>query len=204
MSDDFKFDLRQFDEAIFYRLETTDKALPEIINTAARNSAYRAAQFTPVATDATIRQSLTSNPHLLAALTSRYLAATGQGRLPAPQFKAAMQAYMRAKFGTKKYLRSGWAPCIRAMGGNFRGGVNQKAEDAYAKRSGRKSGIHSSGRRATRMRLAALLIWITDQPTEAKAKSAEAIAFRALQKGIDFVADDMIKHAQEKLAKLYQ
>lgn len=199
---DFKFDLRQFDEAIFYRMETTDKALPEIINTAARNAAYRAAQFTPVATDATIRQSL-SKPHLLAALTSRYLAAHGQGRLPPGQFKAAMEAYERAKLGTKKYLRSGWAPCIRAMGGGFRGGVNQKAEDAYTKKSGRKSGIHSSGRRATRFRLAALLIWITDQPTDAKRASAEKIAFTALQKGIDFVADDMIRHAQEKLAKLY-
>lgn len=202
MSNDFKFDLRQFEEAIFYRLETTDKALPEIINTAARNAAYRAAQFTPVATDATIRASL-AKPHLLAALTSRHLRRAGIGKLPPGEFRAAMQAYLRAKLGTKKYLRSGWAPCIRAMGGNFRGGVNQKSEDAYGKKSGRKSGIHSTGRRATRMRLAALLIWITDQPTDAKASSAEAIAFTALQKGIDFVADDMIRHAQEKLAKLY-
>lgn len=200
---DFKFDLRQFDEAIFYRMETTDKALPEIINTAAKNVAYRAAQFTPFASKASIRQSLMKRPNLLAALTSRYLRATGQGKLAPPQFKAAMEAYVNARSASSKYLRAGWAPCVRALGHNFKGGVNQKMEDEYTKLTGKPTKIRSTASPAKRFRLAAILTWITLQPTAAKQASAERIAFAALQKGIDFVATDMIKHAQEKLAKLY-
>lgn len=190
----FDVDLRAFNDGIYHRQQTTDEALPQILNKAGGDVSLRAAQFTAVASKAAIRAGLRKDPHLLAALTSIRL--QGQ-KLKTPDFAAAMKKYEETRLGGWKYLRSGWAPAARAFDRKFRGGVNQKAENRH------KSGLRGYGKKATRLNLAARLAWITLQPSERKKEGAEKIAAEALQKALNFVGDDMVKHAQEKLAKLY-
>lgn len=191
----FDVDLRKFEEGIFYRLETTDKALPEILNKSGGDVALRAASFTKFATKASVHESLHRDKHLLAALTSLRLRGV---KVSKPAFRQAMEKYEKTRMGGLKFLRSGWAPIAYDFGFQFKGGRNQAARNGAVNNK-----IRSSGKKATKAHLRALLTWVTVQPSTAKQESAQKIAAEALQKALNFVGDDMVKHAQEKLAKLY-
>lgn len=192
------FDQRQWKRAIRFYQEESKKGEAETLNHAGSNLAYRAAQFTPVTSNASIRASLTGDQHLLAALTSIHLRHSGVGILKSPAFKEAMAALVKSRQGAKKYLRASWAPIVRAFNKKFRGGVNAKTESAYAK----QTGIESSARPASPSHLVALMKWVNKQPNSHKAEGAEKIAEKALSQAFTFVIRDLLAYRPKQHGKI--
>lgn len=177
----------EFESALDAYEQATGKDSVEILNRAGLNVAYRAAQFTPVADAADIRSGLLSDPHLVYALTALSLKKRGIGKLPAPEFQAAVAAFIAQRVASRRYLRSGWFDAIRDLGGTVRG-------DEF-------KGSHGFANKATVINLLTEIAWILDEANGVKAESAEDIGAKALQEALDFVAADMLEYAQEKLAK---
>lgn len=190
-----ELDLSKFTPQMELYVQVCKSSEAEALNKKAADVAYRAAQFTPVATAQSIKASLNKDAHLLAALTSIRLKQTGRGILPKPQFRQAMGRFVKYRMGAKKYLRSGWAPLIEFFGRTFRGGASGAGTKAFFKKT------QSHGMRATPVMLVAELTWVTEQPTQSKADGAEAIAFTALQKAVDYVAEDMGTYIERQIAK---
>ncbi len=180
--------LDQFQDAINSYQEATQKDMVDVLNRAGRNVAYRAAQFTDVASAAKIRAELYRDPHLVYALTSLSLRKQGIGTLPKGAFQQEVEKFISRRQSSTRYLRSGWAQAIIDLGGTFRG-------------SRLTRGTHGYGSKATLIELLAEIAWIIDEPNDHKADSAEEVGMKALQKALDFVTQDMQQYAEEKMAK---
>lgn len=183
--------LNSFADALYQYERATKKDCVEILNRAALNIAYRAAQFTPVAEAADVRSQLFRDSHLVAALTSLSLKKRGIGRLPSPEFEREMKKFVTRRVGSRRYLRSGWAPAIVALGGSFKGSRLVKGIDGY-------------GDRATAVSLLAEIAAIIDEPTDGKVEGAETIGEKALNEAVEFVTEDLLSYAQERLARTAQ
>lgn len=184
---DFTFDTREFQSALQQYSEATKKDESEILNRAGKNVAYRASQFTPVAEAATIKSGLFADDHLRFALTAMKIKERGMGVLKSPQFAQEVEKFVRSRVASRRYLKAGWAVAIEKFGGTYRGSKFRGATGEAIK--------------ATADSLITELAAILDEPTEAKAQSAESKMLPALQEALDFVARDMIDYAQRKLAK---
>lgn len=180
--------LRNFEEALDLYMTTTKKDMSEVLNKQALNVAYRAAQFTSFAERGAILRALKVDPHLAYALTSLSLKKRGIGKLPKGQFQAEVDAFIQRRISSSRYLRTGWAPAIIALGGTFKGIKTERGADGYADKS-------------TPAKLLAIIANVIKEPNEAQAYRAENALFPALEEAVNFVAEDMVKHAQEKLAK---
>jgi hypothetical protein len=161
--------------------------MPEILNKAALNICYRASSFTPKGDANRIRASLMRDPHLRYALTAIELKKRGVGALKKPEFAKAVERFVSRRASSANYLRAAWAQAIQNLGGSFRGAKFKGASEGFANK-------------ATVKRLIAEIVAVLDQPTEGKAASAEAIGMEAVQKAINFVAEDMLTYARQKLA----
>lgn len=200
-----ELDLSEFIPAMELYVNVSKKASSESLNKKSIDIAKTAMAFTPFATPTTIKQSLTSDPHLLAALTSIHL---GKGNiLPSPRFKQAMIAFEKSRQQGIKYLRSGFIPIVEALGSVVRGGKESRApgKASYASEKSTalfasKSGVHSYANVATPIRLETVLVWVTDQKTDAKKESAEEIAMKALQMSIDYQWEvDLPRYLESRL-----
>ncbi len=181
------FDTREFTRALGLYAEATQKDEAEILNRAARNLAYRAAQNTPVAQAAEIKSGLFRDEHLRFALTSIALKKRGIGALKSPEFQKEVDRFVARRIASRRYLRAAWAPAIIALGGSFRGT--------------KFKGIVGEAKKATARKLVAEILTLINQPDQSHAKGAEEIVAKALQKALDFVAQDMIQYADRKLSQ---
>lgn len=180
----FTLDTSSLESAFLAYEKATDKDLPEILNRAGKNIAYRAAQFTDFATALDIHNDLFRDENLIYALTSIRLKKQNRGILPAPEFEKEVQKTLAARIGSSRYLRAAWAEAVEKFGGQFRG-----------KR------LHGASATVLKATVASLLTELTallNEP-DAKAQSAEDKMFPALQEAVDFVAEDMMNFATEKL-----
>ncbi len=173
------FDTRLFSQALREYQDATQKDMVVVINRAARNVAYRAAQFTPVATAAKIRADLNKDGHLKYALTSIALKKKGIGKLKSPAFAREVELFVARRIASRTFLRSGWAPAVEALGGVFRG---------------RKFGKgHGWATKATLHRLVSVIANTVP--------GIEQVGTVALQGAINFVAEDMLEFANSLLFK---
>lgn len=178
-----KIDTTKFVAALrAYRL-ATKKDTVEVLNRAARNVAFRASQFTPKGNAGKIRADLMRDPHLRYALTALQLKKTGQGRLPSPQFQAAVDRLVSKRASSANYLRAGWAKAVQDLGGSFRGAKFR--------------GAGGFANKAIVSRLIAEIVNTTTHTKSASVIGAELIGTEALQKAIAFVAEDMIQFAKQ-------
>lgn len=184
----FKLDTSEFESALNSYREATGKDAKDILNKAALNFAYRAAQFTVVETAAQIQSDLLKDPKILYALVSLSLRKRGIGTLAPAEFQKEVAAFIQRRKGSARYLRVGWAQAIIDLGGSFRGSRLER-------------GSHSFANPATVADLLATVAWIVDETNEHKAETAEDKVWPVLQEALDFVADDMQTYANEKLAK---
>ncbi len=180
--------LRNFEEALELYERATKKEMSSVLNRAGLNVAYRAAQFTSFAERGAILRALKSNPKLAYALTALSLKKRGIGALPKGQFQAEVDAFIQRRISSSRYLRTGWAPAIIALGGTFKGVKTERGAEGYADKS-------------TPAKLLTIIANVVKEPNEAQAYRAENALFPALEEAVNFVAEDMTKHAQEKLAK---
>jgi hypothetical protein len=172
-------DLKQMTRALNEYKEATGKDGATVLNRAGRNVAYRAAQFTPVATPARIRADLNSDPHLKYALTSLYLKKKGRGILKSPQFQYEVDKFVARRVASRAFLRSGWAEAIIHLGGTYRG-----------RRVGKGHGwAHTATASALATEIANTVPGIEEMGTV------------ALQGAINFVAEDMLGWAHSILAR---
>ncbi len=160
---------------------------PEILNKAALNVAFRASSFTKKGSAATIRGGLMRDPNLRYALTAIALKKRGVGILKSPMFAKEVERYVSRRASSAGYLRAAYAKAIEQLGGSFRG-AKFRGADGFANKA--KVG-----------KLIAEIVTIVSQPDGRRASGAEAIGIEAIQKAIDFVADDMLDYAQRKLAQ---
>lgn len=180
-------DTRDFERALLNYEAATGRDLPEVLNRAGKNIAYRTASFTKPALAGQIERDLTrgADEHFLAALTSIRLRKKGIGRVAAPQFRKEMTKTLMGRIGSKGYMRYAWAEAIEKFGGNFRGK--------------RLAGASAEVIKATVNSLLTAITASVNQPTEAKAASAEEKMMPALQEAVDFVAADMLEYAAKKM-----
>lgn len=183
-----KVNLNKFVFALRAKKAACQHTMPEILNKALLNVGYRAASFSPKATAAQIRTGLMRDPHLRYALTSIALKKRGVGILKSPAFRKEVERFVSRRASSAGYLRSAYAKAIEQLGGTFRG----------AKMRGTSAGFAN---KAHVGRLIAEMVAILEQPDARHAQGAERIGLEAIQKAINFVADDMLDYAQRKLAE---
>jgi hypothetical protein len=164
------------------------RTMPDILNHALRDVAFRAASYTPKANAARIRADLMSDPHLRYALTSIVLRKKGIRALKKPEFAAAVARFVSRRASSAAYLRSAYAKVIEQLGGSFKGAHFRGAAEGFANE-------------ATAGKLIAQMVTILSQPSSQQAASAERIGIEAINKALNFVAQDMIEYAQRKLAE---
>lgn len=169
-----------------YKIATC-KDEKDILNRAARNTAYRAASATPVASPSKIRRDVMRDPHLRYALTSIALRRKGIGLLKSPEFAKAVSNLVSRRASSAKYLRAGWAKAIQELGGTFRGS-KFKGADGFANK-------------ATTSRLVTEIVNILAQPDSSHAAGAERIGLVALQQGLDAAAADMMDYARTVMSQ---
>jgi hypothetical protein len=175
-------DTRDFERALLNYEAATGKDLPEVLNRAGKNIAYRAAQFTTPAQPAKIRADILAQEGLLEALTSRRLKKKG---IRAENFKAEMKKTLAIRMGSARYLRAAWAEVIAKFGGAFKG-KKMRGASALVKK-------------ANAVSLLTEITALVNEPTSAKAESAEAKMMPALQEAVNFVAADMLEYAAKKM-----
>lgn len=183
-----KFKTDKFLFALRAKKAAVNGAYPDILNKAALNVAFRASSYTPKGDSNKIRASLMRDPHLRYALTALQLKKRGVGALKAPEFAKAVERFVSRRASSANYLRAAWAQAVQNLGGTFRGAKFAGANEGFANK-------------ATVTRLIAEIVAVLNQPTAAKAASAEDVLQRAVQSALDFVADDMLEYAQRKLAQ---
>lgn len=181
----FKADIEQFKFALRAKKAACHNTLPDILNHAAKNIAFRSSSFVPKANPAKIRAELMRDPHLRFALTSMALKKKGVGRLKSPEFAKAVLAYVGRRVSSANYLRASFANAIEQLGGTFRGS--------------KMRGASGFANKAQASRFIAEIVSIVEQPTSAKADSAEAIMQKAAWEAIRFVTEDMLVYARRKL-----
>lgn len=176
---DFKLDLTQFQGALREYGKATNRDAADILNRAGRNVAARAIQFTPKATAAKIKAELLSNNRAIYA-TIRRLRRAGvpQRGMSRTKFAQEINRTIAQRTRSAAFVSSGWFPALAAFGGR-------------ARRAG-GSAAQGSGKRATPGTPLAVLI--------NAATGAEKVGAAALQQAVDFVAQDMLAYAQQKLA----
>jgi hypothetical protein len=180
-----QFNISEFVGALRAYKIASQKDGADVLNHAIRNVAYRAAEFTPVASVAKIRSSLMADPHLRYALTSIALKKRGVGMLKSPEFAKEVERFVSRRVSSARYLRAAYAEAIIRLGGTFKGS--------------RFKGASGFANPATVGRLIAEIVAITSQPDAGHAQSAEDIGIKALQKAVDFVANDMLVYAKRKM-----
>ena len=175
-------DTRDFERALLNYASATDKDMADVLNRAGRNIAFRAAQFTTPAQPARIRADILAHEGLLEALTSRRLKKKG---VRAENFKTEMKKTLAIRMSSARYLRAAWAEAIAKFGGAFKG-KKMRGASALVKK-------------ANAVSLLAEITALVNEPTSAKADSAEAKMMPALQEAVDFVGADMLEYAAKKM-----
>jgi len=176
-------DTGDFERALLAYVDATGKEMPEVLNRAGRNIAYRAAQFTTPAQPAQIRADIKKHEGLLEALTSARLKKKGITRVA--NFAEEMKKTLAIRVGSARYLRAAWAEAIAKFGGTFRGK--------------KMHGASAIVRKATVESLLTEITALVNEPTGAKADSAEAKMMPALQEAVNFVGNDMLEYAAKKI-----
>lgn len=181
----FKSDIEKFKFALRAKKAACQKTLPDILNHAAKNIAFRSSSFVPKANPARIRSELMRDPHLRFALTSMALKRKGIGRLKSPEFARAVLKYVGRRVSSANYLRASFANAIEQLGGTFRGK--------------KMRGASGFANKAQVSRFIVEIVSIVEQPTPAKANSAEAIMQKAAWEAIRYVTEDILVYARRKL-----
>lgn len=183
MAENVKVDTSQFILALRAYRAATKKDCVDVLNRAARNVAFRSAQFTPKGSANRIRRDLMRDKRLRFALTSIALRKRGIGRLPSPQFQKEVDKLVSRRASSANYLRAGWAKPIQDLGGTFRGAKFR--------------GAGGFANKALVNKLLAEIVNTTIHQNAASIRGAELIGSEALQRAISFVAADMIQFSKE-------
>lgn len=182
--------LTNFTAAIREVQAVTKKTEAEIVTRAARNVAYRAAQYTPRSSAGRIRSRLRSG-NLLARLASSELKRE-KGRYTQAELASRMRKIEKRRTSNVVAMRAGWAKAITDLGGSFRG--------ARAKPS--HSAARGFGKAATVGNLVSTIRnSVVTQSVRGVATGAGDIPFmsEALAQAVDFVTADMREYAKRKI-----
>lgn len=182
MAGDFQIDTRQFEKAILEYQKATKKEIPEILNRAGRDVAFRAAGKTPKASQAVIRADLLRDPHLVYALTSLKLKREGKGILPSPKFSEEVNKFIALRKSSSGFLRSGWATAIEKLGGHYRGMRTKK--------------VHGWAKKASIVR------FVTEIANTVP--GIGKVGEKALAEAVNSVSRDKLSWARKRLAKIAQ
>ncbi len=116
-----KLDLSKFNRALMAKASSVKSEAAKELNKALRMLGKRVAEAIPPVPKSEIKADLLSDPHLLAAMTSKRLKKKGIGILPPPMFRKAMDSFLRFKMGSSGYMRSPWAQIARSNAKGFVG-----------------------------------------------------------------------------------
>ncbi len=181
---DLKLDTSTFNRAIREYAEATKKDMPDILNRAGRNLAYKAVKFTPAANAAAIKSDLMKGAVLFKVL-NHFRILKGKKALGGKKMSGPAKSFLRKKTSSAKYIKVGWFKAIMAFGGN--------PSKSAGKLSNKGLAAKGYGKKATKTKFIAELANFS--------RGASKVGAEALQKAIYFVADDMAKYAQKRMAE---
>lgn len=193
MNGGIKFDLSGFQNGLRRKLAATKRAVPDVLNAAAKNVCLRAIAYTPKADPAQIEAQLTTGGLAFRLLQSQSF----QGRLPKKLRGFTRGKYSRAQINdavrklvalrrrSAGYIKAGWIKAAQAFGGAARGRVSEKSL------AGRGYGV-----RATQSSAKAVGVNL--------ARGASTVGAEALQKALDYVGKDMVSYAEKKIAGVWK
>ena len=192
-----KSSLRQFQNAIQTYHLATRKDIPEVVNRAALNLAFRSAQFTQIAD----RQAIKSmkgvrNPYAL--VNWNYT----QQNKPHPkrkQMDAAVRKFFNSRSAAAGFFRRGWVEAGRKIqeATGLRPGVRVTG-------IGRRKGWGRATPAREALRSFALITNYAASKTKGSGEALVKFGGEGLKKAVNFVANDMLTYAQKKLAKRAQ
>lgn len=189
MHDGLSCDVSGFVGAVQRCIDETGKDEVAVLNKQILNLAYRAAQFTEVTAEATVRRQL-SDAKLLSSITAAYLRRKGITGLSKQQFQDECKKMLGRRVASTRFLRVGWKKAIEALGGSFRGKGDRGLD--Y---------LHGGAQKATLIDLLAEITWSVDEPDAKHAEGAENISETATLKALEFVTKDLIEHLDKRLEK---
>lgn len=176
--------------------KVTKKTEAEIVNKTLKDVAFRASSFTPKTSAVKIRKDL-AKPGLLPALAARWLRKK-KGKFTKAELEEAMKRIANARQRHKGAIRVGWFPAIIKLGGRIRG-----SRDSAFSHLG--SAAQGGAQKASISRMTGTIwnaIFTRSGVTGTKKWGGEiALAVRALDKAIAFVARDRLRYAERKLAE---
>lgn len=184
--------LHELSAALNHVVVVTKKAEADIVTKAAKDVAFRSAQFTPKTSPAQIRQDL-SKGNLLGSLAStacnkRY-GLKSWNRL---QWEDMKRAIIRQRTRGVNAVRAGWIPAIQKLGGTFRGAKL------------RTMGTASMGK-AMPATISRLVSWIENavvtysEGGKASGAGEIPVAVQAINRAVVSVTSDRLQYAEKKL-----
>lgn len=183
----------QLSAALREVVRVTQKTEAEIVTKAAKDVAFRSAQFTPKTSAAKIRADLRKDD-LLSKLASRWLKKT-KGVYTRAEHEEAMRKIERARLSHRNAVRVGWFPAIIQLGGKIRG----SKDDSFSHLG---SAARGSGKKATTGNMVSTVEnAIFTRSNDGRKTWGPGIpqAVRGLAKAIAFVTRDRLQYAEKKL-----
>lgn len=190
-----KTSLRGLDRALRTYQKATKKDMPDVVNRAAMNVAFRAAQFTPQANKESIRKLIgVRNPY---ALTVWDLKRRGKRIPKRDKLEAAVNRFIAAKLRTVAFIRAGWIPAAKKLQKVVKGGRPKISLSKIRRLPGKGDAVIARETLNT-------FSEVINKSTSKSPTSASAL-FRygqdGLNKAVSFVTKDMLDYATERLRK---
>jgi hypothetical protein len=198
----FELDTRELSDALNRYKQATRKDNLTVVNRAAMNVAFRSAQFTPKVEKSKIKDELgqitAGGPTLAKMILLRNLHRAGK-KIPRALDRAA-ERLIRARQATAGFIRAGWIPAAKKLQAFVQRGRIPPL--AGRRRPGKGGAIPATSERDPWAEV--INTSVSKSPTSGEA--LERYGGPALQRAVDFVANDMKTHAEglmEKRARQY-
>ncbi len=183
----FKIDTSQLEKAIFEVEKETGRDVLVSLNRAMKNAAFRAWQFT-VKADGTKIAKWATEP-LIYRLVAKRRREKGEGAIDNHTMQMEVAKAIRRLWGSRGYIRTGWAKAVRDFGGSIRGSRPNVSNAGLAR--------FGYGKKGTASNLTAIIV--------NTATGAEKISGPPLQKAIDYIAAvDLPQYIAKKLGKTFK
>ena len=191
-------DTRGFDRALREYQKATGKTVPQVVNRAAVNLAFRSAQFTPPADKFAVASGKgIRNPWAFVNYTLKK-----QGKkLPKNRdaYNKALAMILRKRAAAVGFIRAGWVKAGRAIkdkAGNV--GSTMRPPGGVSRRLGVGRGTPA----IEALNAFALIVNASDNAkSETGPKALQRYGGAGLQKAIGFVTRDMLDYARKKMAQ---
>lgn len=196
-----KRSLRELDRAIVLYASKRKKDIPDVVNRAAMNVAFRAAQFTPQAKASNIKTGIRS-PYGL----TRWIYANRGPIKGAPQdintkanLERAASRLISIRLASIAFIRAGWLPAAKRLQKVVRRGKGDIKGKRY--RKGREGFGYGTPARSALKSFALVVNQSVNPANSSSGAALEQYGTPAADRAVRYVANDMLKLIREPFDK---